>query len=305
VNQLREFKNIGQAAAFFKIARINDLGSKVSEPEAGVGVQCLLTAVPSDVPRDRNKNVRTAFRRKGLRVSVKGMRGNRVVTVTEFTERMRWYRAERFQLEQKSRAAEDVEALAREMFREARKVANLEMGSAPRMFPAILNCVARQLLIADLCKVFSVEVVAGTCRITFEAMVLVIRMAMEPRRIAEFEAAKWFEEVDLWERLDRLLPAKWIQTRRNAALAHISEQNLRRPQRISIADQARSARVKKFYDSIYALSSKYAHASPWLIAESPDEIIFNECFVTHTYRYSHNVLTFIRLYFKMAGAVKG
>lgn len=303
MNHLPEFEKVGQAAAYFKVVRISDWRAGVPEAKMGVGAQCVLTGGPSDVRGDRHKNVRSAFRQKRMQVSIKGTRGCRIVTLQSFMGSKLGQFIKPPPAPRKSNQANSFSKLAGELFSESRRVAALQLGAFSRVFPGILICVGRQLILMEHAGAFPVEVTAGAGRVTFEAMVLVARMGLNQRRIDEFEATRWFEEAELLRRLNRLSPAPWLQERRQAALEHIRRHNLRRPATVSIADQAKSVRMKPFYDSLYGLFSKYTHASAWLFSEcaQEDDSIYRDVFIPLTYQLAGDVLKFTRLMILEAG----
>jgi len=147
------------------------------------------------------------------------------------------------------------------------------LGDACRVFPALLRCTARQLLILDKCHDLPVEVAAGACRTTFETNIRVRLATTDPAYLMKFQLEFVGDEQSLINAFIKLAdpstnsPARATLDKRlqeiEAVLNRRGLVSVNRPPNVS--DNAKSAGVLSEYDSMYRFYSKYVHASGWLV----------------------------------------
>jgi hypothetical protein len=80
------FEGIGEAAAHFKAIHESSILAGIKGDLAGIGESCILTSGPPDHHdhADKHKHIRSAFWRRGVRVSIEGSHGHRRITVRGF-----------------------------------------------------------------------------------------------------------------------------------------------------------------------------------------------------------------------------
>lgn len=86
------FRGVGAAASHFKRIHERRILEGVSGDLAGVGEECILTeGAPRSTAKNReaNKQARTKFWIKGVRVSITGPYGNRRIKVLSFKDEWR------------------------------------------------------------------------------------------------------------------------------------------------------------------------------------------------------------------------
>ena len=66
---------------------------------------------------------------------------------------------------------------------------------ASRIFPNILRCISRQLIILEASLKLPIEVAAGACRIVFEINLRTRILTMDNEKIKEFGIERVYEEI--------------------------------------------------------------------------------------------------------------
>lgn len=181
------------------------------------------------------------------------------------------------------------------------------IGDACRVFPMLLRCISRQLLILEKSADLPIEVAAGACRVTFETNIRARLVIGDAGALMDFQIERATDELALIKSFLSLQEAGGrVETRPLHERSHQIESMLSRrgfdaaAKNSRVYSNAESVGLGREYRALYGFYSKYVHASGWLVLtteEDRDGGAYREILQIQTQLYAEDTLARIDVEF--------
>jgi hypothetical protein len=179
--------------------------------------------------------------------------------------------------------------------------ARKDIGNANGLYAGIGTTTARHLSILRENLEGPIEIAACVVRTVFEINITLRYCCLSAENMEAFIAQAFSDEISLWKSFKKLAsgdPPQASVATLNSRIEVIREwlrrQNLpTSPDRRAVSEMANAVGLKKEYETMYNIYSKYVHASGWLVLRRK-EVIDNDNFRSvmqlHTQLYAHDTL---------------
>lgn len=149
-----------------------------------------------------------------------------------------------------------------------------------RVYPAIAESTAMQIELLARLLDESIEITANVCRTVFEINVAFRYCLSSNTRLDGYATQAGTDEISIYKSIKSLADEDTDPTQLHLLDSHIAQirKVLRKhgkslkPERPSLYQMAKEVGLKKEYESMYGIYSKYVHASAWFVLRRRDHI---------------------------------
>lgn len=176
---------------------------------------------------------------------------------------------------------------------------DLELGC--RVYPGIARATAEQLQLLEKHLEEPIEITASVCRMVFEINVVLRYCLSSKSRLDAFADQSVADEISIYKGIKGL--ADEDTNPKNLEIIDQKLNQLRtfmeargrnpKPERPPVSQMAKDVGLKKEYEAMYGIYSKYVHASAWFIVRKRDHFdqpMYRMSMHLHTQLYAADTL---------------